>query len=313
MTQIVRRLLAGGLVAILLVILVCGAIFLRAEQRIAAAQQSPAPGDIKKIAPIPLPPLPPPAIRTVRVAVIGGMVETGFWQAITAHFTQQTGIKVDLVAAGPVNGIAPVFKYGGIDLITMHACDTIINLVADGYAIDAKPWAKNDLIIVGPPDDPAHIKGMTDAASALRKIVASKSHFIVHSSVGAREVLQDIIEPADISLDLKTTTVLLDDKQRHVLYSAATDHAYTLIGRIPFLDHKFPNNGMALMVQGDPRLRRPFVVAVANPARMKDVHLAEARKLEEFLLSPQNQEWIGQFDKGKYDDQPLFFPIWPRE
>ena len=36
----------------------------------------------------------------------------------------------------------------------MHASDTIVNLVADGYAVDPQPWLKNDLVIVGPRDDP---------------------------------------------------------------------------------------------------------------------------------------------------------------
>lgn len=311
MNQIVRQLIVFAVVVAVAGISICAFVFFSAERRITSIRAADSAEVPAKIDPAPLPPLPASTTPTVRVAIIGGMNETGFWQSIADRFTQSTGIKVLLLAAGPVDGIAPVFKHGGIDLITTHSCDTIMNLVADGYAIDPHPWAKNDLIIVGPPDDPAKIKGMTDVAAAFRKIIASKSTFIVHSSVGVHEVIEDILAPADLSLNPQTTISLLEDKMRRVLAIAAEKHAYTLIGRIPFLDGKIPNHGMVVMVQGDSRLRRPFVVEIANPERMQDVHFAEAKRLQEFLLSTETQRWIAQYDKGKYDDEPLFFPVWP--
>ena len=42
----------------------------------------------------------------------------------------------------------------------------MVNLVADGLAVDPQPWVKNDLVIVGPADDPAHIRGEKDAIVA---------------------------------------------------------------------------------------------------------------------------------------------------
>ncbi len=205
---------------------------------------------------------------SLRVAVIGGMTFTGFWKDLAARYEKLTGVNVQLMATGEKNDIATAFKRGGVDVITMHASDTVINLVADGYAMDPQPWMRNDLIIVGPPNDPAGIRGMSDAAAALKKIAASKSPFVVHSSLGAQEVLLNIMEPAHIVFDSGQTTVLFDDQQRSVLQVAGQKHAYTLVGRIPFRIGRLPNNGLELMVEGDPRLCRPFVVAVANPQRI---------------------------------------------
>ena len=102
---------------------------------------------------------------SVRVAVIGGMTFTGFWDALADRYEQETGVRVELIATGEKNDIAAVFRRGGVDLITMHSSDTIINLVADGLAMDPQPWMRNDLIIVGPHDDPAKILGMSNAAA----------------------------------------------------------------------------------------------------------------------------------------------------
>jgi tungstate transport system substrate-binding protein len=191
----------------------------------------------------------------------------------------------------------------------MHACDTVLNLVADGYADDPQPWARNDLVLVGPPQDPAGIKGMSDVAAAVKKIVASKSPLVVHASLGAQEVLRNITDANDIELGPDHTTILLDDRQRQVLKIAAEKKAYTLVGRIPFRSGRLPGEGMEVMVSGDPRLRRPYLVAVASAAKCRDAHVEEAKKLAAFLRDPETQRWIASFGVGKFDDRPLFLPV----
>ena len=239
------------------------------------------------------------------------MVETGFWQAVAERFEQSTGnqYKIEVVAMGPKPIIAAAFRQGKADLITMHACDTIVNLVADGYAVDPQPWLKNDMIIVGPKDDPAHIRGCQDAAEAFGKIGSSGAPFVVHSSLGAQEVMRDILEAANVEMPADHLTILFTDRARDVLKVAAEKHAYTMIGRIPFLSGKLPNAGLELMVRGDPRLRRPFLVATASPQKFPQAHVDGATALAAFLRKPETQQWISSYGISQLDDQPLFFSI----
>ena len=251
----------------------------------------------------------------VRVDVIGGMFETGFWSALSERYLKETGVHVVLMATGPKNVIERAFlsPEGGegkrADLITMHACDAIINLVADGYCVDPQPWMRNDLVIVGPVEDPAGIRGMADAAGALKKIAAAHSAFVVHSSLGAQEVLRGVLEEEGIDLDEKRMTILFLENQRNVLHIAAQRHAYTLVGRIPFMDGKLQNEGLVVMVKGDERLRRPYVVAVANPERFAGVHFAEAKKLAAWMRSEGTQAWIAGYGKGQLDEGALFYRV----
>jgi ABC-type tungstate transport system permease subunit len=150
---------------------------------------------------------------------------------------------------------------------------------------------------------------MTDAGAALKKVIAAKANFVVHSSLGAQEVLRGILTDGELELNEDVTKILLDDHQRRVLGIAAEANAYTMIGRIPFLSGKIPNSGMSAMVAGDERLKRPFIVAIANPAKIAGARVGVARKLAAFLRSPETQAWIAEFGKGKYDDRPLFFPV----
>jgi tungstate transport system substrate-binding protein len=245
--------------------------------------------------------------RTIRAAVIGGMVETEFWAAVAERFEKETAIRVEVLASGPKRQIEMAFREGKADLITMHASDTIINLVADGYGLDPHPWLKNDLVIVGPKADPAGIRGMTDAAAALAKIRDSGSRFVVHSSLGAQEVLRDVLDAAGSSLNPDATIMLFTEQARQVLKVAAEKNAYTLVGRIPFLSGKLPNAGLTLMVRGDVRLRRPYVVIVANRSRLPGARTDLASRLVEFLRREETQQWIAGYGRGQLDDQPIFF------
>jgi len=245
----------------------------------------------------------------VRCAVINGMNITGFWQAVAERFEKETGIRVETVTFGEKAVIDRSFREGGIDLITMHASDKIINLVADGLALDPQPWVRNDLVIVGPASDPAGIRGMTDAGEAIAKIARTKSPLVVHSSLGAQGVLRAIVDETQSELDPNQLTMLFDDRGRDVLRIAAEKGAYTMIGRIPFRTGRLPNAGLELMVQGDARLRRPYVVAIANPQAVSGARTGPARRLAEFLRSTKTQNWIAEWGKGQIDDRPVFFPI----
>lgn len=244
----------------------------------------------------------------VRCAIIGGMADTGLFEEVAKRFEQQTKHQVEIVASGPKREIAAVFQQGDADLITMHASDTIMNLVADGYGADPQPWARNDLLLVGPPTDPANVRGETDVVAALRKIVDSKARLLMHASLGANEVLADILAAGEINLDPTRVISLPTDRHREMLKRALAEQAYTLVGRIPFLNAKIPRHDMEIMVQGDPRLRRPYVVVVANGDRISP-RLTAARELAAFLRSPETQQWLLEFGRGEYDDQPLFFPV----
>ncbi|MBL9124295.1 MAG: substrate-binding domain-containing protein [Planctomycetaceae bacterium] len=245
----------------------------------------------------------------VRCAVIGGMTDTGLWQGIAERFTQATGIEVELVATGPKHLIAEPFRRGEADLITMHSSDTIINLVADGLGENPQPWLRNDLLWVGPKADPAQIRGMTDGVAALAKIIQSKSQLLVHQSLGTNEVLHDLLWAGELELDLEHTVTLPSDRHRQLLERAAAENAYAIVGRIPFLNGKIADGGLELMVQGDPRMRRPYLAIVAAADRIPAPQHRAATKLAEFLRAPETQQWIADFGRGALDQQPIFFPV----
>ena len=253
---------------------------------------------------------PPPENKIVRCAVIGGMTMTGLWLEVTRMFEAETGYHCELAATGPRPEISKVFRDGKADLITMHSGDITTDLVADGYGINMRPWTRNELTIVGPTNDPAHIRGMTNGAAALRKIAMTKSHFVDFQGIGSRELAHNLWDAAGVEPKgewvIKDSTVSKFD----ILQFARTNDAYVVVGYIPARIGKMNATGMEIMVQGDPAMRRPFIVMEANPKKFPGVNQRGARALSDFLLSPKMQTFLADFGEKLTGRGPLFHPVY---
>jgi tungstate transport system substrate-binding protein len=254
-------------------------------------------------------PAAPPQKPVVRVAVIGGMVMTGMWQQLAAQFETNTGCRVKLVAAGPKPVLVEAFHKGEADLLTMHSSDEATDLVADGYAVGMRPWARNELVIVGPPDDPAHVKGMTDGAAALKKIAEAHAPYVAFRDPGSNQVANKLWRKAGI--DPQGDWVLKDESKirQEVVTFAEKHHAYVIVGRIPVLKGKMESGSMQILVEGDPEMRRPFVVMIANAERFPKANVRDAQALADYLTSEKGQQFLKDYAAKQPDGVPLFYPI----
>ena len=172
-----------------------------------------------------------------------------------------------------------------------------------------RPWARNELVIVGPPDDPAQIKGMTDGAAALRKIAEAHAPYVDFFDAGARQVADKLWKKAGIAP--KGDWVLKDESKtgQEVVMFAEKKHAYVIVGRIPVLSGRMESGAMQIMVRGDPDMRRPFVVMVANPKRFPNANIVGAQALADYLTSAKGQQLLKEFAAKQPDGVPLFYPI----
>jgi len=250
----------------------------------------------------------PPQKQVVRVAVIGGMVMTGVWQEIAKRFEADTGYQTKIAMAGNKQVLVESFHKGEADFVTMHGSDEAANLVADGYAVGMKPWARNELVIVGPTDDPAQIKGMTDGAAALRKIAEAHAPYVDFNDSGARQIADKLWKKAGIMP--KGDWVLKDESDHpQIVAFAQKHHAYVIVGRIPVVKGKIESDGMEVMVRGDPDMLRAFVVMIANTKRFPHANVAGAQVLADYLTSAKGQQLLKDIAAKQPDGVPLFYPI----
>jgi tungstate transport system substrate-binding protein len=248
--------------------------------------------------------------HTVRCAVIGGFTMTGMWTEISKLFEAETGYHVEVVVTGERPLLDKAIRAGKVDLLTMHSGDITTDIVADGIAVNMQPWTRNELVIVGPANDPAGIRGMTNGAEALKKIAAAQVNFVDFQGIGSREVTHTLWRLAGV--EPKGDWFIRDDtalSKWNVLQFCRSNHAYVVVGYIPAMTGKMANEGMEILVKNDPVMRRPYIVMEANPKKFPDANFAGAQALENFLLSPKAQNFLREFGQDKAANHPLFYPI----
>lgn len=251
------------------------------------------------------------AAAPVRVAVIGGMTSTGLWQSISKKFEAMSHRRVELVTTGQREIVAAALREGKVDLVTMHSGDITTDLVSDGFGINMRPWTRNDLVIVGPRDDPAKVRGLTSGAEALRRIAATQSPYLDFAGIGSRELAHNLWKAAGLSPQGDWVIADRSRANTDALNFAAEKHAYVIVGRIPVLSGKVQGEGMEILVQGDPAMRRSFVVMEANPKKFPRTNFEGARVLSDFLISEATQQFLANFGRDNPGGLPLFHPIAP--
>jgi tungstate transport system substrate-binding protein len=247
--------------------------------------------------------------RVVRVAVIGGMMKTGLWPELTKRFEADTGYKVELALSGNRELLAEGFREGQADLVTMHSGDVSTDLVADGFGLNLRPWTRNEFVIIGPTADPAGVRGLRDGAMALQRIAQAQAPFVDFQNIGTRELTMKLWKKANIR---PQGDWLLKDESANaeeVMEFAGKAKAYVVLGRIPVIQGFFSADGMEILVQGDPDMRRPFVVMQANPKKFPQTNAKGARALADYLLTTKTQEFLLQFGTNSPGGLPLFYPV----
>jgi len=253
--------------------------------------------------------LPAESNKIVRVGVTGGMTKTGTWEKVAQAFEAQSDYKLQLVAEGDAS-LATELCAGKADLITMHSGDEITDVVARGLGINKRPWTANEQVIIGPESDPAGIKGMKDAAAALRRIAETESPFVDSRHMSARVIGKKLWEKAGI--DPIGPWILKDESYGHaehdVIFFAKEKNAYVIVGRKKMLLKETPP-GMQIMVEGDPAMRRTYVVVAADPKAFPTANYAGACALADFMVSHKAQEILAEFGADEHNGIPFFHPL----
>ena len=142
---------------------------------------------------------------------------------------------------------------------------------------------------------------MKDGAGALKKIAAAKAPFVDFYGPGSRELTHKLWQRA--GLKPEGDWVLKDESESPQLVGAFAEkkQAYVVVGRIPVTNGKMAIGKMEVMVQGDPEMRRPYVVMEANPQKFSGLNTTGARALADWMVGPKGQNFL--VDRGAANDR----------
>ena len=246
------------------------------------------------------------AQKAVILATTTSTQDSGLLDVLIPMFEKKTGYFVKTIAVGSGQAMAMGAK-GEADVLLVHSPAAEKKFMADGNGVERRLIMHNDFIIVGPPNDPAKIKGVKKAAEAFKKIASSGSIFMSRgdkSGTHAKEM--DIWKAAAVKVEGEKWYQQTGLGMGQTLAVAAEKKTYTLADRGTYLALK-KGLGLDILVEGDGILLNIYHVIEVNPKKWPKANFAGGKAFADFMVSKEAQAVIKTFGVDKYGS-PLFFP-----
>ncbi|WER47723.1 extracellular solute-binding protein [Cupriavidus sp. WKF15] len=240
----------------------------------------------------------------LKLATTTSTENSGLLKYLLPKFEQKTGVNVRVIAVGSGKAMK-MGEMGDVDVLLVHARKMEDEFVAGGYGVNRRDVMYNDFIVVGPASDPAGIKGGKDVLAGFRKLAGSGSKFISRGDNSGTDVMEkDYWKQLGIEPKGQPWYVNAGLGMGEVLTMAAQMPAYTLSDRATYGAYR-AKTGLAIALQGDPKMFNPYGIIAVNPARHPGTNYTDAMKLVEWITSPEGQQAIAGY---KVEGEQLFFP-----
>ncbi|HET6490739.1 MAG TPA: substrate-binding domain-containing protein [Syntrophales bacterium] len=247
-----------------------------------------------------------PAQKNIIMATTTSTQDSGLLDVLLPIFEKKTGYFVKTIAVGSGQAMAMGQK-GEADVLLVHSPAAEQKFIAEGYGVNRRLVMHNDFIILGPPADPARIKGLKKASEGFKKIAGTASLFVSRGdNSGTHSKEKEIWKAAGINPSGQKWYQETGLGMGQTLGVAAEKKGYTLADRGTYLALK-KGLGLDILVEGDGILLNIYHVIEVNPQKWPKVNVAGAKAFSDFMVSKETQAVIKTFGVDKYGS-PLFFP-----
>ncbi len=247
-----------------------------------------------------------PAQKNLILATTTSTQDSGLLDVLIPAFEKKTGYFVKTIAVGSGQAMAMGQK-GEADVLLVHSPDAEKKFMAEGNGVNRLIVMHNDFVVVGPPADPAAIKGAKSTPEAFKKIAAAGALFLSrgdNSGTHAKE--KGIWKAAGINPEGQKWYQQTGLGMGQTLNVAGEKKGYTLADRGTWLSLQ-KNLGLPILKEGDPILLNVYHVIAVNPVKWPKVNADGAKAFSDFMVSREAQGIIKTFGVEKYGGA-LFFP-----
>jgi tungstate transport system substrate-binding protein len=268
--------------------------------------------------------------RIIKMSTTTSTQASGLLDVLLPELEKDTGIQVKVIAKGTGAAIRDGID-GNVDVIFVHAKAREKEFVQDGYGTKRYAVMHNDFVVLGPQKDPAAIKGITNAAQALKKIAGAKSAFVSRGDDSGTHTKEQVLwESTGLPLEKNVQTIVKKGKKKEIsfispqglgqwylsigqgmgkaLTFADEKQAYILADRGTYIKYKFGRDvpiDLVVLCEGDPALANPYGVVPINPEKHPHVKYDLSRAFAEWLVSRKGQTVI---DNYRLLGKQLFYP-----
>ena len=252
-------------------------------------------------------PLPAEAQRPpVILSTTTSTQDSGLLDVLVPLFERQTGYSVKTIAVGTGQALALAAR-GEADVVLAHAPGLEKKYVADGKMLNRRLVMYNDVVIIGPADDPAKIKGTKKAADAMKAIASTGSRFVSRGDNSGTHTLEKALWKLAGVEPQAGWYIESGQGMGATLGIAADRNAYTLTDRGTYLAFQ-KRVRLPILLEGDKPLLNIYSVMEVNPSNGPKVNTAGGNAFADFLVSADVQKIVKTFGVDKYG-QALFVPV----
>lgn len=214
------------------------------------------------------------------IASTTSLEDSGLLGALLPAFEAEHGIGTRSIAVGSGQALE-LGRRGDADVLLVHSPREEQRFMEEGHGTRRDAVMENDFVIAGPATDPAGLRGGRDAVAALGAVAAASEEWISRGDGSGTHDLEmrlrdeagpevEQLRVADVGQGMTETLTIASERGAYTL----TDRATLLtLGDVVSL---------AVLVEGDERLRNVYSVIVAGRARNVEMAVAFA----DWLLSP---------------------------
>lgn len=245
----------------------------------------------------------------VRLVTTTSTENSGLLAHLLAAYAEVSGDTVQVIAVGTGEALRRGAA-GDADLLMVHAREREEAFLAAGHGERRLDLMWNDFVLVGPAEDPAGVRGLTDVAQAFAAIAGSKASFASRgddSGTHTRELSLWETAGVDVRGRLGNRYKELGQGMGATLRFADEKDAYTLTDRGTWLAWRGEMD-LEILVQGDTRLRNPYGLLLLSKAKHPELAHEAAGRLADWLVSEPAQRLIAEFRVG---GERLFHPVHP--
>jgi tungstate transport system substrate-binding protein len=261
----------------------------------------------------------PPKTRLI-ISTTTSLYETGFLDYLKTNFeAKYPGMNVSFISQGTGLAIQTAMR-GDADMILVHAPSSEYLFLNASYGVNRKILAYNFFIIVGPPQDPAGVRGksVTDAMKEIRAAGLNGTAVWVSRGDNSGTYSKEVSLWKSVGLDVKqlrTEKWYLEagSGMTATLQLANEKRAYTLSDMGTYLQN-FKNHNIDLVqiISASRSLLNVYSAIADNPnnANMTKTNFAGAMQLITYLVSDEGQQLFADYGVSTFG-QPLFQPYIP--
>ena len=243
--------------------------------------------------------------RDVILSTTTSTYDTGLLDSLMPRFEKECRCKVKTIAVGSGAALA-LGSRGEADVVLAHAPAVEMRYEREGTLRNRRLVMSNDFVIVGPPTDPAGLRGMESVKTVFQKLAVGGAPFVSRGDSSGTHVLElNQWKAAGITPE-GAWYLQAGQGMAATLRIASEKRGYTLTDRGTFLATR-ASLELEVVTEGAPELLNIYHVLEVNADIFPNANGAGGRALADFLIRKEIQAYIGTFGVAKYG-QPLFTP-----